>query len=176
MDIGVLVLSVTAMYNGWYWCVPLMGMVSLTLLWEKHLSQLDRWKWKLSPVPKYVIQGCEYYNNMTLVKFINDNLSDVYDMIYDIVISAWKSNGMTCRLAPTNKMKHLITRLDRMPYDIIKDIPPEQMEMVRENTNIQKLIGKLDDMMENNEVLRERLHQAKLDSRIKNLIQSLKKE
>lgn len=171
MDIVILLASVISLYNGWYWSVPLMGLVTLTLTWEQRLSQLERWKWKLSPVPKYVIQGCEYYNGISIIKFMNDNLNDVYDMFYDIMVSVWKTSNQE-----STKMNHLISRLDKMPYDIINEIPPEQMVMVRENSKIQQLIGTLDNMMDNNEVLRTRLHQAKLDTRIKNLIQSLKRE
>lgn len=176
MDAFLLCVACMLFYHGLYWYVPMIGMVSLTLQWEAKLSGIERWKWKLSAVPNCVLIGCECYkrlrNRVYIIDVMNDNMRDTVCMVYDI----FKTNyGITkTSTAGTNNMNELISKLDKMPYDMLKEVSPEQMQMVRENKVIQGLVGQIDSVMQNNQRVMTKLRTMNLDSRIRELLNNLK--
>jgi aspartate oxidase len=103
---------------------------------------------------------------------MNDNMRDTVCMVYDI----FKTNyGITkTSTAGTNNMNELISKLDKMPYDMLKEVSPEQMQMVRENKVIQGLVGQIDSVMQNNQRVMTKLRTMNLDSRIRELLNNLK--
>lgn len=168
MDVIILVVLLYSLFNGYYVCLPVMGLIQMTLGWEERLQPLERWKWKLSLIPKSVISMCQYYRNMTFVKYVNDNMKDTMDMLQEILML----KSTTCN----KSMNHLMERLDKMPYDILKNVPPEQMQMVRENETIQKMVNQINETMEKNVKIREKIKAMNIDTRLKSLLNNLKQQ
>jgi len=170
MDIIIISSLVYLLYNAFYWYIPLVVVGGLAIRWESKLSLNEKDKWGLHVIPKYIIKVCHGYNyvktKITFIRNINSNIQETSNMLQEIIIGK--------KADP--KMNFLLNRLDNMPYDMFKTIPPEQMTMVKENKTIQTLVGQIDNIIVNNDKIKEKLSSMNLDDRIKHLLNTLKKD
>jgi hypothetical protein len=75
-----------------------------------------------------------------------------------------------------NKMNMLLNRLDEMPYDILHSVPDEKVHEIKDNPMIQKLVSQIDNIMSTNDKVKGKLVDYNLDTRIKSLLERLKKD
>ena len=172
MDIIILSCVILSFYHGYYFLIPFLVISSYVIQWEARLNTDEKVRWHKTFITRSIVKTCGYYNRikdrLPLMETLNTNVTAIYEMCCDIV--------KTKKPSKQTNINALVQKIDTMMADNLSNIPVDQLNKVKDSEEIQMLRDKIEYIMVNNDVVRQKLTQMQLDKRLKNFLNQIKKD
>lgn len=172
MDIIILSCVVLSFYNGYYFLIPFLIISSHVAAWEAGLNDAEKLRWRKTFVTRSIVTTCRCYNSIKnripLIETVNVNFAALYEMCHDIIKPRTPSKKAN--------IDALVQKIDTMMIDNLSNIPMDQLSSVKDNETIQLLRDKIENIMVNNDVVKQKLTQMQLDQRLRNFLNQIKKD
>jgi hypothetical protein len=190
MDVVILSCALFALYNELYFALPFCVIYSFVIDWHQKLTHTERLRWNRTPLTRNIIVSCDCYsyikNRVPIIDALNDNIRTLVEMIHDVFIFTQRQQrqltpvpNQTNIISTTDPQKNinsLIDKLDWMLVDNISNIPHHKIKEVKDNSAIQALRHKIEDIMANNEKVRTKLSEMQLDDKLRHFLDQIKKD